>query len=75
MHESTAYDTWIEEGEKRGEIRRSHRLLLLQGKDRFGAADAAMESALKAIEDLDRLERMAHAMFTAKSWQELLATR
>ena len=78
MHESTAYDEWVEEGERRGEIRgeirTSHRLLLRLGRKRFGAADPSTEAALTAIQDLDRLERMAEAVLTVNSWQELLST-
>jgi hypothetical protein len=32
------------------------------------------ESAVTSIKDVDRLERMADAVLTANSWQELLAT-
>jgi predicted transposase YdaD len=70
MQESTAYDEILEEGE----VKRSHRLLLRQGHQRFGPPDAAIEGELTAIRDLDRLERMADAILTASSWQELLAT-
>jgi predicted transposase YdaD len=74
MHESTAYDVILEEGCAKGELRASHRLLLRQGRQRFGPADAATEAALTSIQDLDRLERMADAVLTAASWPELLAT-
>jgi predicted transposase YdaD len=82
MHESTAYDVWAEESERRGEargeargkIRQSHRLLLKQGSKRLGAVDPQSQSALTAIEDLDRLERMAEAVLSVASWKELLAT-
>jgi hypothetical protein len=70
MHESTAYDMAIEEGEIRG----SQQLLLRMGSRPFGAPDAQVVTALKAIQDFERLERMADAIFTAKSWQELLST-
>jgi hypothetical protein len=70
MQESTAFDEAIEEGS----ISTSHRLLLRQGRKRFGPPDAATESALTAIKDLERLERLADAILTATSWQELLAT-
>jgi Domain of unknown function (DUF4351) len=66
MSESTAYDEWIEQG--------AQRLLLRLARTKFGALDPAVESKLKSICDLDRLERLAVAMLTAKSWQELLAT-
>lgn len=74
MTESTAYDEAVEEGELRGELKRSHLLLLRQGRKQFGAPDAETEANLKAIRDLDRLERLADAILSAKSWPELLAT-
>jgi phosphoketolase len=70
MHESSAFELY----EEKGRVEESHRLLLRQGRNRFGVADAAAESALRAIDDLDRLERMADAVLTAPSWQEFLAT-
>jgi hypothetical protein len=70
MQESTAYDEIMEEGE----IKRSHRLLLLQGRERLSAPDAEVEGELTAIRDLDRLDRLIDAVLTANSWQELLAT-
>ena len=74
MSESTAFDEAIEVGELRGELKRSHTLLLRQGRQRFGEPDAADEAELKSIRDLERLERLADAILTAKSWSELLAT-
>lgn len=70
MTESTAYDEAVEEGE----LKNSHKLLLRIGRKQFGEADAASEAELKSIRDLERLERLADAILTAKSWQELLAT-
>jgi hypothetical protein len=70
MHESTAYDLWMEEGE----VRNSHRLLLRQGRKRFGPLDPSTELELTSIKDLARLERMADAVLSVNSWQELLAT-
>lgn len=63
MHESTAYDMAIEEGE----VRRSHQILMLQGARQFGAPDSATEESIRAIQDLERLERMSVAVLTAKS--------
>ena len=69
MHESSAFELY----EEKGRVEECHRVLLRQGRSRFGAADAASETALRAIEDIDRLERMVDAVMTAQSWQELLA--
>jgi hypothetical protein len=70
MHESSAFELY----EEKGRVEEGHRLLLRQGWNRFGAPDAGMEAALRAIRDLDRLERMADAVLTAPSWKEFLAT-
>jgi len=78
MHESTAYDMILDEGRVEGrvegEIRNNHRILLRLGRQRFGAADAATEAVLTAIQDLNRLERMTDALLTVTSWEELLRT-
>ena len=82
IHESSAFTLYEQkgrqegrqEGLQEGRLEESHRLLLRQGRNRFGAPDAAIEAALRAIRDLDRLERLADTMLTAASWQELLAT-
>ena len=78
MQESTAFDEATEEGEIRGEIRgeiKGRRMLLLRlGRKQLGSLDAMTEAELTAIEDLDRLDRLGDAIFTAKSWQELLET-
>jgi hypothetical protein len=70
MHESSAFELY----EDKGRIEEGHRLLLRQGRQRLGPADAATEAALRAIQDLDRLDRLADAILTTPSWQELLRT-
>ena len=82
MHESSAFALYEEkgreegrmEGRQEGRVEESHRLLLRQGSKRFGVPDAATEATLVAIRDLERLERLADAMFNAQSWQEFLAS-
>jgi hypothetical protein len=78
MHEPPALDYYYEKGLKEGmqlgRIDVDHRLLLRQGQKRFGPVDADIEAALRTIDDLDRLERLADAVLTANSWHELLAT-
>jgi hypothetical protein len=70
MAETTAYDYLVEQGE----IKRSHRLLIRLGRDRFEAPDSTTEAEINAITDLDRLERMVVAVRYAKNWQDLLNT-
>jgi hypothetical protein len=71
MHETVAWDYYLEEGCIQGE----QRLLLRQGRKRFGEPGEEDITALKAIKDIERLERLGDAVFTANSWQELLATQ
>ena len=70
MHESSAYELILEEGA----IKAAHRMLLLQGKQRFGPPGDDTVAALKAINDLDRLDRLTVGVLDAPSWQDLLAT-
>lgn len=77
MYDSSAFTLYEEkgrqEGRQEGRVEESHRLLLRLGSKRLGVADSATEAALRAINDIDRLERMADTVLTASSWQELLA--
>jgi hypothetical protein len=70
MHESSAFTLY----EEKGRVDESHRLLLRQGTKQFGRPDPATEAALRAIGDLDRLERLADAVLTVHSWQDFLNT-
>ena len=69
MHESSAYELILEEGG----IREAQRILLRLGKKRLGSPDETVATALKAINDLDRLEQLTDAVLSVSSWQELLA--
>ena len=86
MHESTAFDYYVEEGLKKGLeqgleqgreqgfVRGQQRQLLAVGRKLIAVPDEAIIAAVHAIKDPDRLERLALAVLTATSWQELLAT-
>lgn len=74
MIESSAFELFEEKGRQEGRLEESHRLLLRLGWNRFRAPEVEIREALHAIRDLDRLERMADAVLTAQSWEELLAT-
>lgn len=75
MHESTAYDMILDEGRAKGRAEERVNMVLLLGGERFGKPNSRTEAVLNAIQDLDRLERMAKATLSAKSWKELLATK
>ena len=74
MHESSAFDLYEARGEAKGELRRSHHLLLRLGRKKFGDPDSATEDALRGVTELDRLDRLGDAILTANSWAELLST-
>lgn len=71
MHETVAWDYYLEEGARRGVVQ----ILLHQGKTRLGAPDEETLAALNKIREMDRLERLSGTILTATSWQEVLATR
>jgi hypothetical protein len=50
-------------------------LILKQGRVRFGKPTKRQLERLKAIDDLDRLDRIAITMLSARSWTGLLRTR
>jgi hypothetical protein len=71
MRESTTYQAILDEG-REDEARK---LLLRQGRRKFGQPEPAVEAALQAIGDLARLERMSERLLDVTTWDELLATR
>jgi len=75
MIESTTYQGVLDEGRLEGALRQTRRVILRQGQRQFGAPDPTIEATVNAVDDLPRLERMADAVLTATTWQELLATQ
>jgi hypothetical protein len=71
MHESSTYQWVIEQGE----LLRSHKMLLKMGKVKFGQPTPDQANKLRAIEDLDRLERLAVRLLRVDSWDALLRGR
>ena len=82
MQESTTYqkilregrDEGQKEGQKEGRIIEAQRLLLLLGEIRFGVPEASTRSAIEAIQDIERLERMSKRILDADihDWDGLL---
>lgn len=68
MRESSTYQLILSEGE----LREAKKLLLLQGRKKFGPPDEATAAALEAIADLARLEQLHDRLLEVSSWQELL---
>jgi len=84
MEESITYQEILKKGEAKGEARGEARgvakgrleeareLLVLMGKERLGAPDAASRRKLRAIDNLDRLHELALVIGKARSWKDLL---
>jgi hypothetical protein len=77
LEDSTTYQWLIRRGVQQGEQQwraaEASSMLLKQGRKKFGL-DPTAEPRLKAITDIDRLERMAERIFDATSWDDLLST-
>ncbi len=69
MEESVTYQAIVE----KGAVKALHRLLLEQGRSKFGPAPEAIEQALRNITDVERLDRLGVQLLRVSSWQELLA--
>ena len=67
--ESISYQFVID----RGRVKQSRDLIALVGQDKFGLIPAEAEAQLAGIEDRERLGRIARAILTANSWDELIA--
>ena len=70
MRESSTYQWILDEGR----VLALQETLLEQGRTRFGPPSDAVELAIKGIQDIPRLKRMAQRVLTAADWQELLQT-
>jgi predicted transposase YdaD len=62
-------------GEARGRVAEAQSLLLTLGAQRLGQPIPAIETAVRAICDRERLERMALRLSAATDWNDLLATQ
>src|SRR5262249_10154861 len=68
MRESSGYQLILDEGREEGALREARKILLRQGRRKFGPPEPAVEAAVQAIADLSRLERMSDRIFDATSW-------
>jgi hypothetical protein len=70
LRDSTTYQLILEEGEANA----LQRMILKFGTKRLGSPNAADEQSLRAITDVERLERIFDRLPGATGWQELLGT-
>jgi hypothetical protein len=64
----------VEKGAAEGAVREAGRLLLLQGRKRFGLLTPSVEATLQGITDPARLDRITEHIFVATGWDDPLAT-
>jgi hypothetical protein len=69
MRESSTYQAILDEGR----IEYAQRLLLRQGRKRFGEPDEATKQHLLAINSVERFDALSERLLEVGSWQELLA--
>jgi predicted transposase YdaD len=80
MEESSTYQAILQEGRTRGitqgkiegQIEEARKILLLQGRNRFGEASPEAEAAVQALTDVQKLEELIVRVLETSSWQELL---
>jgi predicted transposase YdaD len=74
MRESITYQAILQEGKAEGEASEARRILLLQGRRRFGEPAAAALAALNSVSDLQKLEDLTVRLLEVETWEELLAS-
>jgi len=82
MRESTTYQYILnegraegrQEGERQGRVTEARKILLRQGRIRFGDPNAATTAALEAMTDVEHLEQLSERLLLVTTWEELLAT-
>jgi hypothetical protein len=74
MRESTTYQAILDEGRHEGRKESDQATILRLGRQKFGSPNDTITTALTAIADVERLERMIDRLLIASSWEELLAT-
>jgi predicted transposase YdaD len=90
MRDSTTYQAILDEGRAEGEIKglikgreeglamgqveEARQLLLRLGRKKLGPLEATVQEAIRAINDLQRLELLFERLLDVSSWQDLLQT-
>ncbi len=76
MRESTTYRAILREGraegKAEGKIEEAKRILLRQGRLKFGQPKPGIKAKVEAIADLVRLEHLSDRILVAASWDELI---
>jgi hypothetical protein len=70
MRESSGYQIILDEGR----VEEAQKIIRRLASKRLGSPDQTAESTLRAIDDLERLDRIIDRLDDAADWQDLLAT-
>ena len=73
LRESSFYKVIMTEGEKKGRLEEARRMILSQGRRKFGVSPAGIEAKLENIADQAKLEAIADRLIDVSSWEDLLA--
>ena len=68
MKESVTYQAIIREGE----AKEARKMILIQGREKFGEPSAEVEAALNALSEVSQLEQLGVRLLRVSSWEELL---
>ena len=63
----------MSDGMIQGQLAASRRMILSQGRRKFGASPAGVEATLEGITDQAKLEALADRLIDVSSWEDLLA--
>ena len=69
MEESSGYQLIMERGEQKALIR----IILKQGRRKFGEPDSATLALVERLTDIDRLQALTDRILDVTTWQELLS--
>ena len=76
MKESVTYQAILRKGKAEGKLEgkadEAKRILLRQGRKRFGQPQASVNSQIESLADLRRPERLIDRVPDAKSWDDLI---
>jgi hypothetical protein len=70
MRESDTYQAILEEGA----IAEAQKIIVRHGTMRFGPPSPEVRTAILALEDLGRLERMSDRVWESAGWDDVLRT-
>lgn len=72
MRESVTYQAILKEGRAEGSANEARKILLTQGRKRFGPPNPAVEAAINETTEIEYLEKLIDKLYEVHSWEDLL---